>query len=149
MNVVVSACAVQVEELCRLHHCYPQLYTLCRTLAALEQPGAPLSSSPRLLTYLGSLGAEEGAGPRDTFAAFVFQKLLEDGLHAELLKLPANFQGALAEFMQAHPQLLWLLLARAGDWGGATAALTQTAARCKVCNTSLLASARCTPLRTA
>ena len=64
---------LQVEALCRQHHCYPQLLAICRTLSPRDQPGQPLSSSARLHHYIATMGAEEGAAERDTFAAFVFQ----------------------------------------------------------------------------
>ena len=63
----------QVEALCRQHHCYPQLLSICKTLCPRDQPGAPLSASARLHHYMANMVAEDGATESDTFAAFVFQ----------------------------------------------------------------------------
>ena len=64
--------------LCRQHHCYPQLLSICRLLlprdlASAGAAGGPLSSSPRLHHYMAAMGAEEGAAERDNFANFVFK----------------------------------------------------------------------------
>ncbi|GAX78191.1 hypothetical protein CEUSTIGMA_g5633.t1 [Chlamydomonas eustigma] len=123
---------VQVEELCRQHHCYPQLLTLCRTLCPRDHPGAPLSSSLRLHHYMGVMGPEEGADEKDTFAAYVYQELYNSGQHAELLMLPSQFWPGLQEFLLQYPHLLWMLLLKSGDaTGGAPGALMQTAGSCK------------------
>ena len=70
------------------------------------------------------MAAEDGAPERETFSNYVFQQLLDLGLHSELLSLPMDkFKSGLVAFLQPHPQLLWLLwlLIDKGSQGGSRA----------------------------
>ncbi|KAJ9532125.1 hypothetical protein QJQ45_003830 [Haematococcus lacustris] len=123
----------QVEQLAAGHHCYPQLYEVCGALGARLGPGgrtASASSNPRLHQHMASVGAEDGAAEQDTFARFVYQRLLEDKQPAELLQLPAFFTADLTAFLRLLPgqaSLLWPLLLRTGQWGEAAEAAEQQA----------------------
>ncbi|KAJ9533770.1 hypothetical protein QJQ45_026844 [Haematococcus lacustris] len=123
----------QVEQLAAGHHCYPQLYEVCGALGARLGPGgrpASASSNPRLHQHMASVGAEDGAAEQDTFARFVYQRLLEDQQPAELLQLPAFFTADLTAFLRLLPgqaSLLWPLLLRTGQWGEAAEAAEQQA----------------------
>mmetsp|Transcript_19311 Transcript_19311/g.41732 ORF Transcript_19311/g.41732 Transcript_19311/m.41732 type:complete len:1007 (-) Transcript_19311:157-3177(-) len=124
----------KVEELCRAHHCYPQLYAACEALSSTDPgcgPDSFPSRSPRLHQHMLALTAEEGVHEGNTFARWVFTKLLSEGRSADLLLLPPDFHPGLKDFLQPHPQLLYLQLLRAGEFAEATATLQQAAAGAK------------------
>ncbi|GFR43743.1 hypothetical protein Agub_g4855, partial [Astrephomene gubernaculifera] len=88
----------QVESLCRAHHCYPQLFSVCEALAAADP-----SLAPRLHTHMATLPPEEGAagagvpgggaGGAGGLAGYVFGRLLAEGRPADLLDLPQQFHS--------------------------------------------------------
>ena len=58
------------------------------------------------------------------------QRLYAEGRHAELLLLPPTFSAVLKQYLQQHPQLLWLHLLRCNEFGEAAATLAQVGAPC-------------------
>lgn len=80
-----------VEQLCRAHHCYEQLFDVCEALDRSELGGSQSAPGARLHAHMAGMPPEDGASSEDTFARFVFQRLHHEGRHADLLQLPDMF----------------------------------------------------------
>ena len=105
-----------VAELAEVHDCHGVLYDLC------DKTG----DSRRLHQYMRMV---------DPFAPYAFGRLIEANRVRDLMELPDEFSARLRGYLEqrlgsgAHEELLWMLLARGGEWSDCAGVLAGMAAR--------------------